>query len=60
MARDEAQVMAVRSNPPAIRDYFIYRSVQAGLLWIYSERLTVATLEAGTAQRAWYLHGFFA
>jgi protein ImuB len=52
--------MAVRSNPPAIRDYFIYRSVQAGLLWIYSERLTVATLEAGTAQRAWYLHGFFA
>lgn len=50
------------SNPtailPAIRDYFIYRSQQAGLLWIYSERLAVAPESA--AQRAWYLHGFFA
>ncbi len=50
------------SNPtailPAIRDYFIYRSQQAGLLWIYSERLAVTPESA--AQRAWYLHGFFA
>ena len=50
------------SNPtailPAIRDYFIYRSQQAGLLWIYSERLAVTPESAG--QRAWYLHGFFA
>ena len=44
--------------PPAIRDYFIYRSQQASLLWIYSERLAVAPQAAG--QRAWYLHGFFA
>ncbi len=44
--------------PPAIRDYFIYRSQQASLLWIYSERLAVAPQVAG--QRAWYLHGFFA
>ena len=41
-------------KPPAIRDYFIYRSQQAGLLWIYSERLPV------TVSHAWYLHGFFA
>ena len=44
--------------PPAIRDYFIYRSPQASLLWIYSERLAVTPQAA--AQRAWYLHGFFA
>ncbi|UUZ68173.1 DNA polymerase Y family protein [Polaromonas sp. P2-4] len=49
------------SKPPAIRDYFIYRSQQAGLLWIYSERLPVATPQAAAGQqRAWYLHGFFA
>jgi protein ImuB len=56
-----------RSKPPAIRDYFIYRSEQAGLLWIYSERLPVAAppallgpSHAGRAGQAWYLHGFFA
>lgn len=45
-------------KPPAMRDYFIYRSQQGSLLWIYSERLTVGGLQAG--QHAWYLHGFFA
>jgi len=50
-----------RGKPPAIRDYFIYRSLQAGLLWIYSERLPVAAPQAVFGQpRAWYLHGFFA
>jgi protein ImuB len=56
-----------RSKPPAIRDYFIYRSEQAGLLWIYRERLPVAAPPAllgsshvGHAGQAWYLHGFFA
>jgi protein ImuB len=59
-----------RSKPPAIRDYFIYRSEQGGLLWIYSERLPVAaspalfgpspTGHAAYAGHAWYLHGFFA
>lgn len=44
---------------PAIRDYFIYRSRQASLLWIYSERLTPSTPDA-QQRRAWYLHGFFA
>lgn len=53
-----------RCNPPAIRDYFIYRSLQGGLLWIYSERLPVGAPQAAQAAqgqtRAWYLHGFFA
>ena len=47
------------NKPPAIRDYFIYRSQQGALLWIYSERLAVA-LAASVRPRAWYLHGFFA
>ncbi|SDM47715.1 DNA polymerase Y family protein [Polaromonas sp. JS666] len=46
------------AKPWALRDYFIYRTQQGGLLWIYSERLG-ATPE-GARQRAWYLHGFFA
>lgn len=49
----------VRSKPAAIRDYFIYRSQQAGLLWIFSERLPVPQ-PAHTQRQAWYLHGFFA
>ncbi|MDP3134853.1 MAG: DNA polymerase Y family protein, partial [Burkholderiaceae bacterium] len=36
----------------AQRDYFIARSEQAGLLWIYRERPTRGRLAA-----AWYLHG---
>ena len=53
--------MAQRVRPPAIRDYFIYRSEQAGLLWIYSERLAADdTLADAPTQRAWFLHGFFA
>ena len=62
---------AAQQNPvqsPAIRDYFIYRSQQASLLWVYSERLAVSTPDASqqssgaaaSQQRAWYLHGFFA
>jgi protein ImuB len=53
MKRSEAD------KPPAIRDYFIYRSQQGALLWIYSERLAVAPT-ASVQPRAWYLHGFFA
>jgi protein ImuB len=55
-AADDA---GVRGRPAAIRDYFIYRSEQAGLLWIYSERLPLLQ-PANTQRRAWYLHGFFA
>ena len=50
---------AERLNPPTIRDYFIYRSEQGSLLWIYSERLKPAQSDARPL-RAWYLHGFFA
>ena len=46
-------------KPPAIRDYFIYRSQQGALLWVYSERLAI-TPTASVQPRAWYLHGFFA
>ena len=54
-----AQSAAERLNPPTMRDYFIYRSEQGSLLWIYSERLKPAQNDARTL-RAWYLHGFFA
>ncbi|SFC55689.1 protein ImuB [Polaromonas sp. OV174] len=56
-ANDVAE--GARGKPPAMRDYFIYRSPLAGLLWIYSERLALDRLQAGQ-RRAWYLHGFFA
>ena len=50
-----------RARPPAIRDYFIYRSEQGALLWIYSERLAADDAAAcASLQRAWFLHGFFA
>lgn len=45
-------------KPWAFRDYYIYRSQQGSLLWVYSERLGSAA-QAGR-QRTWYLHGFFA
>jgi protein ImuB len=48
-----------RASPPAMRDYYIYRSEQAGLLWIYSERLALDRPE-NPPRQAWYLHGFFA
>ncbi|RYG07325.1 MAG: DUF3516 domain-containing protein, partial [Burkholderiales bacterium] len=34
-----ADADADRSTPPAMRDYFIYRSEQGALLWVFSERL---------------------
>ena len=42
------------AGTPVLRDYFIARSAQHGLAWIYRERLT-----AGDAQPGWYLHGWF-
>lgn len=41
----------------ALRDYFLARNEQAGLLWIYRERLTGPGADAGPN---WYLHGLFA
>ena len=55
---EAARGAGLSEKPRALRDYFIYRSQQGGLLWIYSERLG-ATPEAAR-QRAWYLHGLFA
>ena len=43
---------------PALRDYFIYRSSQGTLLWIYSERLALTS--TSHVQREWYLQGVFA
>lgn len=40
---------------PAVRDYFVARSEQAGLLWIYRERPA-----QDSAQVRWYLHGLYA
>ena len=42
-----------RDGPAVLRDYFVARSPQAGLLWIYRERLS-------QAQPQWFLHGIFA
>ncbi len=46
------------TRPRVLRDYFIYRSEQGSLLWIFRERLG----RPSDTQRhhAWYLHGFFA
>lgn len=41
----------------ALRDYFLARSEQAGLLWIYRERLAGPGADADAN---WYLHGLFA
>jgi protein ImuB len=46
---------------PALRDYFIARSEQAGLVWVFRERLAVrAGVEADTAPVRWFLHGIYA
>ena len=46
----------------ALRDYFLARSEQAGLLWIYRERLSGPGRVGSCtdAEPSWYLHGLFA
>ena len=46
----------------ALRDYFLVRSEQAGLLWIYRQRLAGqgAARRMAAADSKWYLHGLFA
>ena len=51
----EPDASGTAAAPAALRDYFIARSSQAGLLWIYRERLA----QVG-AQPGWFLHGLFA
>ena len=41
-------------SPPVMRDYFIARSAQAGLLWVFRERLPHGR------SGGWFLHGLFA
>lgn len=48
-----------RADPPTLRDYYVYRSLQGSLLWIYSDRLGLGKSE-GQPHRNWYLQGFFA
>jgi protein ImuB len=51
-----------------LRDYFVARSRQSVLLWIYRQRLTgahdsgasEAPCQAADGSARWYLHGFFA
>jgi len=52
---------------PVLRDYFVARSPQAGLVWIYADRMrqhTGCTADAdaytGAAPAEWYLQGLFA
>jgi len=46
----------------ALRDYFVAHSAQAGLLWIYRERLAASgQKKTSTAHKLrWFLHGLFA
>ncbi len=43
----------------ALRDYFVARSAQRGLLWIFRARLAPSGA-AADAEPTWYLHGLFA
>jgi protein ImuB len=49
---------------PALRDYFVARSPQAGLVWVYRERLAAHPASAPRPTDpdglSWFLHGVFA
>jgi len=51
----DAQAEAARA-----RDYFIARSDEAGLLWVYRERLAPGTGEGEMAPVRWFLQGIYA
>lgn len=53
--RVEAAWWEAQAEEPVLRDYFIARSEQAGLLWIYRERLAPDQEHA-----QWFLHGLYA
>ncbi len=44
----------------AVRDYFIAHSPQAGLLWIYRERLNPSASGDAQDTSRWFLHGLYA
>ena len=62
LATASASASASTTSPCALRDYFLARSAQMGLVWVYQERLG----GRGGAQReaaegaGWYLHGLYA
>jgi protein ImuB len=43
---------------PVLRDYFLARSEQAGLVWIYRERPPGGSQASGQAR--WFLQGLYA
>ena len=47
---------------PALRDYFVARSPQAGVLWVFRDRLRGDGVRDGLREGRpqWFLHGFFA
>lgn len=52
---------AVSGSAPALRDYFLARSEQAGLVWVYRERLlTQPSTDPQREPAHWYLHGLYA
>jgi protein ImuB len=53
--RLEAGWWDTQLQQPVLRDYFIARSEQAGLLWIYRERMA-----ADQDRAQWFLHGLYA
>ena len=53
--RIESNWWEPQDSEPVLRDYFIARSEQAGLLWIYRERLSHDQEHA-----QWFLHGLYA
>lgn len=46
-----------RPQGPLVRDYFIAASPQAGLVWVYRERL--ASKAAAQDEAHWFLHGLY-
>jgi protein ImuB len=51
---------AAHHAAPAVRDYFVAHSAQAGLLWIYRERLPKDVSEEDAGEIRWFLHGMYA
>ena len=47
------QPRAEGANGHVQRDYFVYRSAQAGLLWVFQQRLSID-------ETGWFLHGVYA
>jgi protein ImuB len=54
---DEDGDAGTRRGRPAVRDYFIAESPQAGLVWIFRERLA---LPVASDEPRWFLQGLYA